>query len=154
MKWFWCDCCKESINLQDGDALICPFCGTELHDGKSDVPEEEINSDTTIELLPCPFCGSKAEYHSKLDVEPVIDSNGAYVDADTFYYEYTGCPNCEIWFYSTDNDDEPEGSTILKWNKRSNASKLLDGDPIDIDKKVEHYEKTLEEMINSDWWGF
>jgi len=140
MIWYWCDCCKESINLQDGDTLICPFCGTKLHDCKSDVPEEEINSDTNIELLPCPFCGSKAEYHSKLDVEPIIDDIGAYVDADTFYYEYTGCPKCEIWFYSTDNDDEPEGSTILKWNTRSNVSKFLDGDPIGIDERIKNYE--------------
>lgn len=33
------------------------------------------------------------------------------------YYEETGCPVCEIWFSIEDN--EPEGTSIKKWNRRT-----------------------------------
>lgn len=69
------------------------------------------------ELKKCPFCGGEAEYSSRVEVNPVIDANGAYVDADVFYYESCGCPSCDIWFYN--EEDEPEEITIKKWNMRA-----------------------------------
>lgn len=70
------------------------------------------------ELIPCPFCGGKAEYHSEVHVEPVIDpATGAYIDADTFYFERTGCLACDIWFHTC--DDDMEGATIERWNSRA-----------------------------------
>ena len=70
-------------------------------------------------LKPCPFCGGKAEYHSKVQVIPEIDENGAYVDVrEILYCEETGCPTCEIWFFIC--EDEPEGITIERWNRRAN----------------------------------
>ena len=68
------------------------------------------------ELKPCPFCGGEAKFESKVEVYPIQDENGAYIDADIAYYEYTGCPACDIWFYN--NDDEPEEITIERWNRR------------------------------------
>ena len=76
------------------------------------MPTEEIK------LKPCPFCGGEAEMDNKLDIEPIIDQNGAYVDANTYYYEWTGCPKCNIWFNL--GEDEPEGTTVEKWNRRAN----------------------------------
>lgn len=69
-----------------------------------------------IELKPCPFCGGKAVHEAWVDVTPVYDENGAYVDADTFYFEKTGCPTCDIWFFIS--EDEEEESTVKAWNRR------------------------------------
>jgi len=69
------------------------------------------------DLKPCPFCGGEAEYHSYIDIQPTIDECGAYVDADVSYCESCGCPKCDIWFDSH-NDDEPEEITIERWNRR------------------------------------
>lgn len=40
------------------------------------------------ELQPCPFCGGKAKYESALNIIPLIDENGAYVDYDRCYECY------------------------------------------------------------------
>ena len=69
-------------------------------------------------LKPCPFCGGKAEFKSSIKVEPILDANGAYIDADTFYWEQTGCPKCDIWFTNLD-DDEKEEITKDRWNRRA-----------------------------------
>ena len=69
-----------------------------------------------MELLPCPFCGGKAETYEEINVEPLIDKFGAYVDADVSYIERTGCPKCDIWFWI--GEDEPEGTTVERWNRR------------------------------------
>ena len=66
----------------------------------------------------CPFCGGKAVYESKLEVISILDEYGAYIDADTYYYENAGCPSCDIWFsISADGEEE---TTIKKWNRRTN----------------------------------
>ncbi len=68
---------------------------------------------------PCPFCGGEAIYKSWVNVEPLIDAeSGAYIDADVNYLEFTGCEPCGIGFWLA--DDEPEGTTIEKWNRRAN----------------------------------
>ena len=69
-------------------------------------------------LKSCPFCGGEAETHGKIDVIPIMDRNGAFVDADVLYYEWTGCPACNIGFDL--GEDEPEGLTVKKWNRRAN----------------------------------
>jgi len=89
----------------------CPQCGARMD-------EKEENKEESVEVKPCPFCSGKAVTGNKLDVEPIIDQNGAYVDANTYYYEWTGCPKCDIWFNI--GEDEPEGSTVEKWNRRVN----------------------------------
>lgn len=70
------------------------------------------------ELKRCPFCGGKAETEERIDVQPVVDQNGAYVDADVLYMERTGCPRCDIWFWI--GADEQEGTTVERWNRRAN----------------------------------
>jgi Lar family restriction alleviation protein len=69
-------------------------------------------------LKPCPFCGGEAEYISNIDVHPILDENGAYIDADVFYYEATRCQKCGVGYESADAD-EPEGITIERWNRRA-----------------------------------
>lgn len=70
------------------------------------------------ELKPCPFCGGEVKTLSYVHVEPIIDpETGAYIDADTYYYEQTGCPTCDIWFFI--EEDESEDTTIKKWNRRA-----------------------------------
>lgn len=70
------------------------------------------------ELKTCPFCGGVAITKSGVHVEPIIDPDtGAYIDANTYYYEQTGCPDCEIWFFI--EEDESEDTTIKKWNRRA-----------------------------------
>ena len=80
------------------------------------------------DIKKCPFCGGDAQYESKLEVQPVMDEEGYYIDADTYYWERTGCPVCDIWFFS-DSDDEPEEITIARWNKRpeNHTIKMLIG---------------------------
>lgn len=73
-------------------------------------------------LKPCPFCGGEAETHDEVDVNPIHDLiTGAYVDAEVIYYERTGCPKCDIWFHI--EEDEPEGTTIEKWNRRAESTR-------------------------------
>lgn len=69
-------------------------------------------------LKRCPFCGGEAEYISRIDVHPILDENGTYIDADTFYYEATHCKKCGVGYESAD-DDEPEEVTIERWNRRA-----------------------------------
>lgn len=69
------------------------------------------------ELKPCPFCGGEAEYISKVLVIPILDKNGAYIDADDAYYEETRCKECGIGYMLA--DDEDDGLTIEKWNRRA-----------------------------------
>lgn len=71
---------------------------------------------SNIELKTCPFCGGEAMYKSWIDIVPILDENGAYVDADTNYYEKTGCQACDIWFWA--EEDDPEDITIERWNRR------------------------------------
>lgn len=69
-------------------------------------------------LRECPFCGGAGSTKSGVRVEPIIDpETGAYIDADTYYYEQTGCPACDIWFFI--EEDESEDTTIKKWNRRT-----------------------------------
>lgn len=59
----------------------------------------------------CPYCGGKAVYESSLEVVPIIDAEtGAYIDAETYYSEFTGCNACGVGFWL--EEDEPEGATI------------------------------------------
>mgnify|MGYP001323074540 CR=1 FL=1 len=44
-------------------------------------------------LLPCPFCGGEAKLHESFKIIPVIDENGACVDADI--------ENSPSWVYCT-----------------------------------------------------
>mgnify|MGYP003307374428 CR=1 FL=1 len=75
-----------------------------------------MDSESNVELRKCPFCGGKAEHGDHIDVIPIYDS-GAYIDADTYYREWTGCKNCQIWFYN--GEDEEEGITVERWNNRA-----------------------------------
>lgn len=69
------------------------------------------------QLKPCPFCGGEAEFHCEFHMNPVIDENGAYVDAEPFYFEDVTCKSCGVRIISDENEEE--GSTIRKWNSRS-----------------------------------
>ena len=90
------------------------------------------------ELKACPFCGGEAKFESKVAVYPIQDENGAYIDADIVYFECTGCPACDIWFYS-DDDDEPEEITIERWNRRA----IADVAPIKHAKWIDKSSKKL-----------
>ena len=86
------------------------------------------------ELEPCPFCGGKVDIQGGSSIEPVIDENGAYVDAE--YHEGWGfeifCNNCFLIMsqdYLADDDPlvaefngEIEDATkeylIRRWNNR------------------------------------
>ena len=72
-------------------------------------------------LKPCPFCGRKGEYESKIIALPILDDGGAYIGADEYCYERCGCQRCDIWFESYD-DNEPVEITIKRWNKRAGDS--------------------------------
>ena len=66
----------------------------------------------------CPFCGSRGLLNDNGYMDPVIDSNGAYVDMDVspgdiFWIECDGCGA------ETSNGNSPE-EAIEKWNRRSN----------------------------------
>lgn len=66
-------------------------------------------------LLPCPFCGGEAELNFPLDIQPVIDENGAYIDADiTEIPSYAYCSACGA---SADTYEDEENA-IKAWNTR------------------------------------
>ena len=76
-------------------------------------------SDT--ELKPCPFCGGKAELKGGIRITPVIDENGAYIDADfECYPSWVECTKCYATGQSFDKDDKDEEKAIEAWNRREN----------------------------------
>ena len=72
------------------------------------------------ELKPCPFCGGKAKLHSEIDIVPVIDTNGAYVDADiNVYPSWVECTECGATGEAFDNGEESDtDKAIIAWNRR------------------------------------
>jgi hypothetical protein len=103
-------------------------------------------------LKTCPFCGGKAEFHGKYEILTSLDDTGTHEHG--FYYEYTGCPKCNIRFYITgDSDTAPEGLTTVKWNTRNGVYKL-DGEPIDVEERIKDYEKLLDVFKNIDFEDF
>lgn len=76
------------------------------------------------ELLPCPFCGGEAKYESDLNIVPLIDENGAYVDYDRMdYWERVYCTECGAEIVSISEDEEEE-ITIKKWNMRAENGRV------------------------------
>lgn len=68
------------------------------------------------ELKPCPFCKGKAKFRDSLVITPVIDENGAYVDADIsddrpYWIECIVC-------HATSGDFNEEDEAIEAWNRR------------------------------------
>lgn len=78
---------------------------------------DEWNMDGDLpEINTCPFCGGDGILCDNGYEEPVIDSNGAYVDID--HYEgdafWCMCKECEAM---SDSKEDPE-EAIEAWNKR------------------------------------
>ncbi len=75
-----------------------------------------------IELKPCPFCGGKAKLNDEIIITPVIDENGAYVDADIDTPpEWVECTICGATGEVFDNGDESDAEKAVEaWNQRSN----------------------------------
>lgn len=68
------------------------------------------------ELLPCPFCGGEAKLHDGLVIIPVIDENGAYIDADVEDTPaWVECAACGAATDGVDSADE----AISAWNRRA-----------------------------------
>lgn len=77
-----------------------------------------------VYLKPCPFCGGRAEYEATLNIIPIQDEGGAYVDADMLYWEKVHCTQCGVEIVS-DSDDEEEEITIKKWNQRISGGNCI-----------------------------
>lgn len=85
-------------------------------------------------LLPCPFCGGEAKVVGGLRIIPILDSNGAYIDADVDEGWGYGvqCQSCyasidEPWLsedsaevkkYDGDISEATYQSVVTKWNNR------------------------------------
>lgn len=68
------------------------------------------------EIKTCPFCGGESILCDNGYEEPVIDSNGAYVDMDIFDGDIFWC-ECSVCESSTQGKGTPE-EAITAWNKR------------------------------------
>jgi Lar family restriction alleviation protein len=68
------------------------------------------------ELKKCPFCGGEAELHDGVVIIPVIDENGAYIDADVEDTPaWVECVACGAATDGVDSADE----AIAAWNRRA-----------------------------------
>lgn len=76
----------------------------------------------SIELKPCPFCGSRAV--------TVKTSSGINTSSGVFYAQYkVGCTNCNIFFYGDSTGHFMNGQAITtkngleelkeRWNRRT-----------------------------------
>lgn len=79
-------------------------------------------------LLPCPFCGGEASFEDDFEITPIIDKNGAYVDADISggNMAWVVCKNCgastkEYIVNEGDFDwcEEAERRAVEAWNRRT-----------------------------------
>lgn len=86
------------------------------------------------ELRPCPFCGGEAKVLGGFEIIPILDSNGAYIDADMDEgYGYSvQCQSCfalieEPWLsedseevkkYDGDVAEATYQRVIKRWNNR------------------------------------
>lgn len=72
------------------------------------------------ELKPCPFCGGRAKLHNGFEIHPVIDVNGAYVDADinSDGMSWVYCTQCHASTVEVDVGNEEKA--INAWNRRAN----------------------------------
>ena len=87
-------------------------------------------------LLPCPFCGGEAKLHDGVVVIPVIDENGAYIDADVEDTPaWVECAACGAATDGVDSADE----AIAAWNRRAepvnkpltlDKLRQMDGEPM------------------------
>lgn len=83
------------------------------------MPREVVNIAKTSDLNRVRSCGGKAKYESTINVIPLIDENGAYVDYDRIdYWERVYCTECGAEINSISEDEEEE-ITIKKWNRRT-----------------------------------
>lgn len=75
------------------------------------------------EPKPCPFCGGEAKLKGgNVVVIPLIDENGAYIDADDFYVEpsFVECTKCHASGETFYDDDDAPTNAIEAWNRRTN----------------------------------
>lgn len=79
------------------------------------------------DLEPCPFCGGEAKIETDFEIEPVLDENGAYIDADISggNTAWVTCKNCgastkEYTVSEGDFDwcEEAANQAIKAWNGR------------------------------------
>lgn len=69
------------------------------------------------EINTCPFCSGEGILCDNGHEEPVIDSNGAYVDMEFFEGDDFWC-ECKVCGAMTHGEDTPEDA-IMVWNKRA-----------------------------------
>ena len=76
---------------------------------------------TNYILKPCPFCGGKAVLNGGMEITPILDENGAYIDADFKEYPfYVECSICgSIGQAFDNNDDNDEADAVEAWNRRA-----------------------------------
>lgn len=73
-----------------------------------------------IEIRRCPFCGGEAKLMGgKVYTIPVIDRNGAYVDADIEVEpSWVECQSCHAMGQTFDETDEDPENAVAAWNRR------------------------------------
>lgn len=73
------------------------------------------------EYRECPFCGGEGKLMGgKVYTIPVIDRNGAYVDADIEVEpSWVECQSCHAMGQTFDETDEDAENAVAAWNRRA-----------------------------------
>lgn len=103
------------------------------------------------ELLPCPFCGAKAEVERSQERFDYSVNGGPDSVKDYGYYVY--CTSCDASMGLINVPPNDSDEAIANWNRRAGAPPVLSSGGLYIIKKaLQRYRTRIEEVGAMGWY--